>query len=191
MIAFALVVAAAAAHADAGAPTFERGRAHVAIVRDHDRFDVHVESTVHASRRVAWDVLTDYDHLAQFVPDMTESRVQYREGDSATVVQRGRVGFLFFTRDFTLTFGVTERPYDWIDTVQVAGSFKTFHARYRLDDAPDGTHVTYAAEFEPLPEFAPPPLIGVAVMRMNIGAQFEAVLREIERRAKADEPARR
>ena len=37
----------------------------------------------------AWQVMTDYDHMAKFVSNLDESKVMSRTGDTLTVFQKG------------------------------------------------------------------------------------------------------
>src|ERR1700744_5428109 len=58
----------------------------------------------------AWSVITDYDHLAEFIPDMQSPRVIRHDGDQLLVEQRGSVGFLFFQQPIEVTLSVVEAP---------------------------------------------------------------------------------
>src|SRR3954453_12482532 len=40
---------------------------------------VHAQSDVRADPATIWATLSDYDHLAQFIPDVSSSRVIWRE----------------------------------------------------------------------------------------------------------------
>ena len=46
--------------------------------------------------RTVWAVISDYDRLAEFIPDMRSSRVIRRDGDQVLIEQTGEFGFLFF-----------------------------------------------------------------------------------------------
>src|SRR5271167_620127 len=41
------------------------------------------------AQTIAWEVLTDFDHMAQWVPNVTESKVLKRDDASVTIEQRG------------------------------------------------------------------------------------------------------
>lgn len=45
---------------------------------------------------IVWNAISDYDHLADFIPDMRSSRVLRRDGNKVLVAQSGHFGFLFF-----------------------------------------------------------------------------------------------
>lgn len=167
----------------------------LSVERHGSLYVIRAQADVRAPRAVAWAVLTDYDHLAQFVPDMLESRAVQRDGSRVSVTQRGQAGFIF-KRDFVVNLIVNEQPPDSIDIVQASGSFRMFNARYALFAAAGArTRVTYVAEVEPTADLAPPEFVGAPVIGMNARRQFEAVVSEIERRANsapgATEPPRR
>ena len=63
LFAIALAMVPAAAHADPP----DSGDIAVAIRRDGDAIEVEVELLVKATPQEAWNVLTDYDHMAEFV----------------------------------------------------------------------------------------------------------------------------
>src|SRR3954470_8664560 len=64
--------------------------------RRGDAVTVYAEVELAVDAKLAWEVLSDYDHLSQFIPDMSVSRVVSRTGDTALVEQKGEFGFLFF-----------------------------------------------------------------------------------------------
>jgi hypothetical protein len=43
----------------------------------------------------AWQVLTDYDRLARFIPNLQVSRIVSRQGDNIVVEQKGEARLLF------------------------------------------------------------------------------------------------
>ena len=45
-----------------------------------------------ADDATTWDVLTGYDHLPDFIPDMSASHTLERDGSDARVQQSGRAG---------------------------------------------------------------------------------------------------
>src|SRR5258706_2276241 len=73
-----LAVANAAAqsdHADRAAPS-------VTVERDGDSYRVHASADLAAAPRVAWDTITDYERLPEFVPGVARSHVLSRTTSS-------------------------------------------------------------------------------------------------------------
>jgi len=143
---------------------------------------VFATAQVAADSSTTWDVLTGYDRLPEFIPDMSTSRTLKREGSNALVLQSGRAGLGPFKQDFSLTLAVHEVWQQSVTARAVAGDFRRFESSYRLStDATGHTRIEYSAIIEPMAGL--PPLVGLPVMRGVIRAQFEALLEEVERRA--------
>ena len=65
----------------------------IRIERQGEFITVNASALMQVDARIAWEVLSDYDNLAQFIPDMKTSRVVSREGNRALVEQKGEFGF--------------------------------------------------------------------------------------------------
>ncbi|CAN5284709.1 hypothetical protein BH09PSE6_BH09PSE6_14740 [soil metagenome] len=172
--------------AGAAAYRFESERPSAPDVRIERRgqiLEVQAEAVVKASRETAWAVLTDYDHLATFVPDMTVSRIVSRSGNVVRVRQAGHTGPRPVRRDFMLTIEASESPMTRIDMRMIDGTFSHFEAAYEIKDGPQrGTvRIDYRSEFDP--QMPVPDWLGLGYVKGTIAEQFAAVVREIERRA--------
>jgi len=182
-----LLLAAAAAAAGgrvvpACASTGNRAAVDVTLERRADEFIVVASAVVGASCEQAWATLSDYDHLADFIPDVLSSHTVVRTGARVVVAQRARAKFWPFRQDFALVMEVRERTNESIRAQAIEGDFRRFEARYdlaRLDAS--RTRIEYQATLQPVA--AVPPLVGVAVLRALIRRQFEAMVAEIVRRA--------
>lgn len=129
----------------------------------------------------AWDVISDYDHLAEFIPDMRSSRVVQRDGDQVLVEQTGVLGFLFFQQAVEIRLAVTEWPPQRIVAHAVGGNLKEMTGSYTLETLPGGAiRLSYTARLRP--DFAVPPLVGTLVVRDALARQFTAMVNEIVRR---------
>ncbi|MGH8727776.1 MAG: SRPBCC family protein [Burkholderiales bacterium] len=72
---------------------------------------------------LAWAVLTDYNHPADFVPDLLLSRVIGHE--PLHVEQKGETGFLIWRFPIEVVFEIEERPPRAIGFKSVSGNLKT------------------------------------------------------------------
>ena len=86
--AVALCAALAALAASAAGPTDDIA---VHVEKAGSAVRVRVDCPVAAPSAVAWDVLTDYDHMARFVTNLSASTVRLRFGDRLQVHQKGKV----------------------------------------------------------------------------------------------------
>ena len=82
---------------------------------------VHAQTEVDANRTLIRSTLSDYDHLARFIPDMSSSRTLSRNGPEALVEQTGIVSFGPIHRTFTVLLAVREEPDETISVSSVAG----------------------------------------------------------------------
>lgn len=133
-----------------------------------------------ASRATTWSVLTDYDRLAQFIPDMEYSRVVSRGPDGLVVAQKGRYGVLFFARDVEVQLAVIESPPHAVVSRFISGNVRDMSGRYDLTENATGTRLVYQGRLLPAEDL--PPLIGLAMVRYALERHFAAMVREIERR---------
>ena len=152
----------------------------VEVKRNHGIFSVHATAPVAADVETAWQVLTDYNHLAEFVPDMKSSHVVSVAGEPLHVEQKGETGFLFFNRDFEVVLEVEEMPPKRLKFRATGGDMKHMQGEWRIRADADSVNIEYEAEIEP--DFWVPPLVGTALMRRDIRGNIEGVIREMLRR---------
>jgi|SRR6185437_10853585 len=176
LLAITLASLPAAAHA---APPNAQDIA-VAIRRDGDAIEVDVDFVVDALPQEAWDVLTDYDHMARFVSNVAMSRIVGRSGQRIEVAQTSRVGFGLFA----LTFD-NVREIDLVAPLEirsklVSGDMKASAFTTRLAAEGNSTRITNHGRF--IPGRWIPPLIGTAVLESETRKQFAELRAEIMRR---------
>lgn len=142
---------------------------------------IEASAELRADVRTAWEVLTDYDHLADFIPDMKSSRVIVRTPDGVIVEQKGEFGFLFFTQPLDVNLAVTETPRRRIVSRGITGPFKELAGAYELEPTPEGVRLHYSGRM--VPDFELPPLFGMYAMRAAAKKRFAAMAQEIVKRA--------
>ena len=152
----------------------------IEIVREGEFVSVRASAELKANARTAWEVLTDYDHLAEFIPDLRSSRVVQRTPDGVLVEQKGEFGFLFFKQSIEVTMAVSEEPPRRIVARAVAGNMKDMEGSYELQPSEAGVRLAYSGRF--VPDFFLPPLIGMPIVRRSLERRFRAMVEEIERR---------
>lgn len=168
--------------------------ARIDVRRDGPTFYVLASADIAADPRVVWDTLTDYERLAEFLPDVERSRVLARDGPRLTVEHRGAFRMLLFERPVRLRLAVEHEPYARIVARSAPGlvggesqTLRAFYGRYVLTVVGGGStrvRLDYDAQFE-LAEPLPPvigPMFGTALVRGTMREHFEAMLREIRRR---------
>jgi ribosome-associated toxin RatA of RatAB toxin-antitoxin module len=155
----------------------------VTAQRDGDAVLVEASADVHADRQIAWDVLTSYDHYAEFIPDLRSSRILARSGATAIVEQTGVAGVFFYHFPMEVRLAVTEEPFETVHSQAIAGNFREMIGVYKLQPTADGVRFLYSGRL--VPAFRLPPLIGLPAVRASVERQFRGLVQEIERRAAA------
>jgi ribosome-associated toxin RatA of RatAB toxin-antitoxin module len=150
-------------------------------------FEVNATGFVRATQQQAWQVLTDYERLHEFVPDLRSSALLSRDGHEVVVEQRSQSGFLFLSQTIHMIVRVKEQPYSVIDVALISGDMRDYSAHWELlpsaQNGIDGTHVTFEGMMEPA--FFVPPVIGKSIVQVNVKRMVEAVVSEIEKRSTA------
>jgi len=68
----------------------------VKVHKEHTAFEIGFEFTVPATIEQTWNVLSDFEHMAQILSNMDSSRIVSRDGNRITIAQtsHGKVGFI-------------------------------------------------------------------------------------------------
>jgi carbon monoxide dehydrogenase subunit G len=148
--------------------------------RDGDFVTISAWAVMRVDPQVAWTVLSDYDQLAKFIPDIKSSRVLSRHGNVVRVEQKGDVGFLFYKEPIIVVLEVHEEPPSRISARGLEGNVKGLETRYELSSSASGVRLDYSGRFDP--DFAIPPLIGMPIVNRLIERRFRAMVAEIQRR---------
>ena len=150
------------------------------IERQGEYITVKASALMQVDARIAWEVLSDYDNLARFIPDMKSSRVVSRSGGRVRVEQTGEFGFFFYRQPVDVTLEVFEQPPHRIDARRIAGNIRELETRYELGTSDAGVRFGYSGRF--IPAFSLPPLIGMPIVRRIVERRFRALVEEIVRR---------
>jgi carbon monoxide dehydrogenase subunit G len=155
----------------------------VEVARQQNAFQVEAQLMVAVDQRVAWQVLTDYDKLASFVPGMRSSRIVSAAGEPLLLEQKGESGFLLLRVPIEVVTRVIEAPFNTIRFQSVSGNLANKNGEWALDRHDHATRVTYRANITP--GFPLPPLVGPAIVSRDVRIMVEGVAREMVRRADA------
>ena len=150
------------------------------IERQREYITVSASALMQVDARIAWEVLSDYDNLARFIPDMTSSRAVSRSGNRVLVEQKGEFGFFFYRQPVDVLLEVLEVPPHRIDARRIAGNIRELETRYELGTSAAGVRFDYSGRF--IPDFSVPPLIGMPIVRRIVERRFRAMVEEIVRR---------
>jgi ribosome-associated toxin RatA of RatAB toxin-antitoxin module len=164
------------------APYFEP-RISVDVERKQDAVEVDSHVLLPVESRVVWDVLTDYNRIASFVPGLTMSRLVSGPGEPKLLEQRGQIDFALFQFDIEVVARVYEQPYHTIRFEAVRGNMREMRGEWNVDTLGDNEGSRLHYRLHVVPGFWVPPVVGPALIRRNFRDQFESLTREMMRRS--------
>jgi hypothetical protein len=142
---------------------------------------VDVEMAVQAPPLAAWDVLTDYDHMAQFVTNVQASKITDRKGNTLVVAQKSGTEFGLLKFSFDNVREVELIPHSEVRSKLISGDMKASAFTTRiLSDGGGGARVLNHGEF--VPTMWVPPVIGTAFLEAETRRQFHELRNEMMRR---------
>ena len=155
----------------------------VDIVPDSDGYVATVVMFAPVPVSVAWDVLTDFDHQASWVPNVRESKVVARDANALTVEQHGVAKFGLASIVYTSVRQVQLDPQRTVHSTQIKGdSLRRLESLMTLQADGSGTQLTYRLEI------VPAGLAALAVSKDSLDhqlrEQFAAIIAEMVRRTR-------
>jgi len=152
----------------------------VSVVRRGEMIDVDVEFLVAATPLEVWSVLTDYDHMAEFVSNVSMSRILRQADEKVEVAQTSRLGIGPFEFKFDNVREIELVPLREIRSTVVRGDMASSAFTTRLTPEGGVTRLTNRGRF--LPGRWIPPIIATAVLESELRKQFGEYRAEILRR---------
>jgi len=156
--------------------------AEVQVEADAAVIRISAQIATKVNRKTAWQVLSDYNHWAEFIPDMLVSRIVSQPGEPLLVEQRGRIPWLP-AFPLVVIAQVQETPYKGLTFQRIAGNIKALDGEWRIQGR-SHVHLIYHSTVEP--GFPLPPQMSIEIFRNDAKNRLEAMAREMERRADAD-----
>lgn len=131
---------------------------------------------------IAWDVLTDFDRMAGWVPNVKESKVLARDGNTLEIEQRGVAKFGVASFPYVSTRKMVLDPQKTVLATQIKGSMKRLQSLMKVSAEGSGTQLNYRLEL------VPSGLAALALskdfLKHELTEQFTAIVGEMVRRAK-------
>lgn len=155
----------------------------IRIKKSGDTVIVDVTLFVPATPHESWAVLTDYDRMAQFLPNLQFSKIVETAGNKIQVSQKGNVTYGLLSFSFDSVREVVLTPYREIRSHVLSGSIKQAHGTTQLVPEGEGTRIVHHSES--IPGIWVPPIIGKKIIESEIREQYSEMLKEILRRKAA------
>ena len=161
----------------AGAQTIE-----VAVQKQGERIVIDVKASAAVDAACAWSVLTDYDHMHEFISNIKASSVTSRQGNAWEVDQTTEARIAFLSFKFHAVRAVELEPdRREIRAHLIKGDFKSYEYTTRLIDH-GGSSVSMTHHGEYVPDRWVPPVIGPDVIRSATHKQYEELVGEMVKR---------
>ncbi|CAL4928287.1 unnamed protein product [Urochloa decumbens] len=93
--------------------------------------------TVKAPVREVWNVLTAYENLPEFVPNLAISRIVLRDNNKVRIMQEGCKGLLYMVLHARVVMDLREKFEQEISFEQVEGDFYSFKGKWRFEQLGD------------------------------------------------------
>ena len=144
-------------------------------------YSVHARFSVPQPAAAVRAVLTDYEHIPRFMPDMKKSIVHERRGDSALVEQEAVSKMVVFSKKVPLLLDITEVPGQIRFRDRCGKSFEQYEGVWTFTEQNGVTGITY--ELTARPAFDVPEFILKRLLKRDAGVMIDRLLDEIVRRA--------
>ena len=119
----------------------------VQVDRDGNTFAVAAQFTVAASTDEVWDVLTDFEHMAQILSNVDASRIANREGNRFEVIQKSHASAGLIRVSLDSVRAVELTPKREIQSHLIKGDLKSSEFTTRIADEGGITRITVSGRF--------------------------------------------
>ncbi|MDA1190366.1 MAG: YceI family protein [Candidatus Poribacteria bacterium] len=154
------------------------------LSEENGKYVVEAGFRVEATTKLAWEVLTDYERIPEFVESVQSSKVKERKPDSLRLDQELKASYLFFTKQSKVSLRVVEkRPTTISFKDESRKSFDIYVGSWTI--APNKEHagsvnVTY--QLTAKPNFSVPSTIVSIIFEKKAKELLDGVQAEIVRR---------
>jgi hypothetical protein len=155
----------------------------VEVRKEAETIHVTVDCPVKAPAAVAWEVMTDYDNMAKFVSNLTQSTVRMRMGNRMEVFQKGKASRGPLSIAFENLREIDLVPKSEIRSKLIAGDTMPAQFVTRIEERGGTTHVMHTGSYTP--SMWVPPGIGPALIEAETRKQYGEFRAEMLRRAQS------
>jgi hypothetical protein len=187
-LAFVSIAVATLSLGQASAALSDENDIAVRTSKDGDNIIVDVDLAVQALQDEVWNVLTDYEHMAQFVANLEASTIISRTGNTLDVMQKGTARYGLLSFPFESVRHVVLTPIRQIHSTIISGDMVGSDITTRVASDGEMTKVSVRSQF--VPTIWLPPIIGLQVIASETRKQWFTLREEIlRRRALVPQPA--
>lgn len=153
----------------------------LAFYEGYGHYKVEGSFLVDADSKTAWEVLTNYEQIPNFVHSMKISKVEHRDTNDLVLLQEGEGGFLFFSKRIHLLMDVHEQP----QTSTIIFSdvshqdFSVYQGTWRITPSTIGHGLEVIYTLDADQNFSAPAFIASDVVKGNVQDLLQSLKREI------------
>ena len=133
-----------------------------------------------APKPVVMAVLTDFNHMAEFMPGLSSSRIVAHNGNRYQIAQQGKISFGPFSMPFESLRQIEVIDGQRIISTSLAGSTRRMQSIMEVNTQENGSQIDYHIEIEPANWI--PSSLGINFLQHELAEQFNALGREMLRR---------
>ena len=151
------------------------------VMEEAGVFRVNASFAVQASPKAVTAVLTDYERIPDFMPDVTSSHVLSRTGGGLVVEQEATAKFMMFSKRVHLVLDVSEDGNTIRFRDRCGRSFKTYEGAWILTQTNGATTVAYHLSAKP--SFEVPGFVLKRLLKRDAAVMIDRLKAEIIGRA--------
>jgi ribosome-associated toxin RatA of RatAB toxin-antitoxin module len=160
-------------------------RPEIRIRKEGDNRFVQGEIRIEAPQEEVWKVLTDYNNLAKFVPNMQKSRLLASDADGTLKLEQVSTWrFLLFKKKVRVLLRVFEHHPDRIAFSQIDGDFHTYSGAWDIDKVDEAIRLRITLRVRPA--FFAPGFFLDRIARESAEQALGVIRSETLRRIQAD-----
>ncbi|PKL41300.1 MAG: hypothetical protein CVV44_01305 [Spirochaetae bacterium HGW-Spirochaetae-1] len=147
---------------------------HITSGLKNDFYETVAVGTINASPEIVWEMLTDFDHHAEFVPNVIKSRVIKTMGASSIIDKEVKFAFKRVSMVLEAVIIIKNRLLRWH---QQKGPFRINRGEWAIEKTDDGKcRVTYTLQVKP--NFYVPIWMRRRLTESNVIKLFKALEKE-------------
>jgi ribosome-associated toxin RatA of RatAB toxin-antitoxin module len=155
----------------------EQASSSVTVAEDRGVYTVVARFLVDRPPSVVFNVLTNYDQIPRFMPNIRTSIVRGRATGLAVVEQEAVSNVMLFSKRIHLVLEIHEQPDALIFRDRCGTSFRRYEGAWRLSEQDGQTEITYELKAEP--SFGVPGFMLKRLLRNDSAQMIERLRQEI------------
>ena len=156
----------------------------VSVHKNGEAIVVDVNFSVAASQQEAWSVLTDFDHMGEFISNLHSSKVVNRSGNKLQVEQIGKATRGMFSFAFESVREIELTPHSAIRSRLLSGNMQKMDGTTLISSEGGATRVEFHGES--ITSTWVPPVVGAKFIGSEVREQFREMRAEILKRRRSE-----